>query len=144
MGLHAIAYVSAAARPLSVQELEDLLVEARERNLKHSISGVLLHNEGSFMQYFEGVADDVALVYELIKASRQHCDLLELFSKAVERREFGEWTMASAYAGPSEMLAISSASWKRMYTATQRIRDTQPGLSLLHGFWQGVREYAGR
>ena len=49
-----IAYVSAAVKPLSAEEVDALLLDARAFNLKAGVTGVLLCHKTTFFQFFEG------------------------------------------------------------------------------------------
>lgn len=92
--LEAVLYVSTATRWLTAAELERLLKEARQRNLECGVTGVLLYSYGNFMQYFEGPAEGVTEVYEVIRRSALHQGLIELLHEPIDAREFDDWTMA--------------------------------------------------
>lgn len=134
--LEAVAYVSSAVGQLSDAVLEELLTSARERNLEHGVTGVLLYHDGTFLQYFEGPPAGVATVYDHIRRSSQHRDIIELMRGAIAERAFPDWTMGFTYAQSSAMLQISHAAWQASLT---RIMGTAPptdGMSLLLNFWR--------
>jgi Sensors of blue-light using FAD len=79
--LRTIVYVSSATHRLSEAEMEALLLDARERNQRHGITGILLYGEGNFMQCIEGLPDDVELIYARICATR-HATLATLLAEA--------------------------------------------------------------
>ncbi len=93
-GLVSLVYVSTAWHRLSTVELEYLMTRARERNLRESITGVLLYNDGNFMQYLEGPAEGIERVYAIICADPLHHGIIELMRAPIDEREFGEWSMA--------------------------------------------------
>jgi hypothetical protein len=93
-GLHALVYVSTAVRPMALPDIDRLLEVARARNAKLQVSGVLLYDAGHFMQYLEGPAAGMTLVYQSIKASTLHHGIIELLREPIATSEFPEWSMA--------------------------------------------------
>lgn len=85
---------------------------ARERNLRESITGVLLYNDSNFMQYLEGPAEEIDRFYAIIRADPLHHGIIELLRAPIEAREFGAWSMAfradeaSALSFPTEHEAL--------------------------------------
>lgn len=134
--LTAIAYVSSATRRLVSQELDRLLVDARDFNLSHDVSGALLHHDGSFFQYVEGPVDGVAQVYARIVRSSQHRGLIELVHEAVDQRHFSVWTMGFAQAAASDLQAIAQSDWHVQRAEAEIQTSAASGLQLLMQFWQ--------
>ncbi len=93
-GLHALVYVSTAVRPMTLPDIDRLLEVARARNAKLHVTGVLLYDAGHFMQYLEGPAVSMTRVYESIKGSSLHRDIIELLRERINTSEFPEWSMA--------------------------------------------------
>lgn len=52
--LVSFSYISTASHPPSEDELERLLAASRSWNAQHDITGILMHNDGSFMQLLKG------------------------------------------------------------------------------------------
>ena len=92
--LHCLLYVSSAIRLLSEKEMEHLLSRARARNEEAGVTGILLHREGSFMQYLEGPKDGLAPIYRIIEQDPLHTGIIELINEPVSVREFPTWSMA--------------------------------------------------
>lgn len=128
--LRSIVYVSTASRKLSTKELEALLTTARSLNLRNDITGVLLYEDGRFLQCFEGPEDAVLLTYERIRHSRQHTDIKELMNRPIEQRGFAGWEMGLARTRRSELLALSNARWK------QQTDSVPKGFELLQLLWR--------
>lgn len=91
-----LIYCSAAPRPLSSNELGDLLVAARRYNERHGITGMLLYADGSFFQVLEGAPEDVEHLFERISADPRHDRLTLIIREPVAVRAFGEWSMGHA------------------------------------------------
>lgn len=92
--LHVLVYVSTAVHLLSLAEIDHLLDRAQARNSKAAVTGVLLYNEGNFIQYLEGPPSGVSKIYELIKADPLHHGIIELLREPIQTRVFSEWPMA--------------------------------------------------
>jgi Sensors of blue-light using FAD len=134
--LAAVAYVSTADTPLAVPELERLHQQAMARNGRHGVTGVLLYNDGNFMQYIEGPAAEVDRLYQSIRADVRHRALIELLNEPVAHRSFAQWHMGLAQATDSDVLALSTASWEQVRAATATGQANSTGLTLLLSFWQ--------
>jgi hypothetical protein len=92
--LYSLVYRSIASRPLEKNDLERILDDARKRNLEEHVTGLLLFNEGKFMQYLEGPQSGVLKIFELIKKSSLHEKIAEVSRQPVSTREYGDWSMA--------------------------------------------------
>lgn len=139
--LSALAYVSSATHLLSESELEALLVSARTANHEHGVTGVLLYDNGSFFQYLEGAPSAVAIVYERIKASRQHHGIIELDYGLADARHFGSWHMGFSRSPRSIMLSLSQSAWTRAAATATEPSSSSAGVALLLEFWMnGLRD----
>ena len=136
MSLTALAYVSSATHLLSEDELERLLETARQRNRIHEVTGVLLYNDGSFLQYIEGPPRGLAVVFQHIRQASQHQDIIELLDAPVAERIFPDWLMGFSQPTRAELLSMSQASWQSSFDEIKSQEAKSPGLTLLTGFWQ--------
>lgn len=91
-----IIYASAATRTMSAADLRDILKTARARNAAVGVTGVLVYDDGSFLQVLEGPEMAVTALVERIKADPRHDHFRLLSRKDIQAREFGEWSMAFA------------------------------------------------
>jgi hypothetical protein len=89
-----LVYVSVARAPFTAVDLADLLEQSRERNLATGITGLLLHDDGNFMQALEGDREAVLSIFESIKRDTRHRDVLTLLTHQVDQRDFAKWSMA--------------------------------------------------
>ncbi len=86
-------YVSAATGPFSTAQLEALLQTSRDNNEAVGVSGMLLHDDGTFLQVLEGPEDEVESLYERIGRDTRHTDSVVLWKREIEQRAFGQWRM---------------------------------------------------
>jgi hypothetical protein len=134
--LFCLVYTSSATRLLTEPELERLLTDARRRNWSLGVTGVLLYDDGNFFQYIEGQPDALAQVYERIRRSSQHHNLIELVQQPVQKREFLNWDMGLCRVTSSELLCLSSARCTSgLLNAQSKGASRSEGLSLLVDFW---------
>ena len=93
MGLARIIYTSRANARLGRDDLERILVGAREHNAEAGITGYLLFDDGHFIQAIEGDAAAVEALLARIVADERHGDVEVLAREAIETREFADWAM---------------------------------------------------
>jgi hypothetical protein len=139
MPLSAIAYVSSATHDLSDAELEELLAKAQERNRRHAVTGALLYHDGSFFQYFEGPDEGLDIVYQHIRRSPLHFDIVELMHSPIKQRSFSDWWMGFARAPASAILQLADASWHQHLQQQLAAQSASIGMTLLLEFWRTNR-----
>jgi hypothetical protein len=116
-----------------------LLVSARVFNGTQGVTGVLLHHDGSFLQYLEGPADGLQRVYKRIQESPLHSHLFDLMGGPLDERGFPEWQMGSTRVAESTVLSLRHASWQLLSNPSGHQPTLSSGLLLLRahfGFLQ--------
>jgi hypothetical protein len=88
-----LAYVSSACTPFSQGELVDLLKQARAKNERLGVTGLLLYKDGNFLQVLEGESDIVHQLIRQIEADPRHRDTTVLLDEPVTARSFPDWSM---------------------------------------------------
>lgn len=96
MALYELLYTSAATRPLSNEELVELLNGAREKNSRLGVTGMLVYHDREFMQILEGDKQTVLDLYDVIGADLRHSSPRVFYSGEIANRSFADWTMAFA------------------------------------------------
>lgn len=92
-------YSSRATQPMTVDELEEILVDARSGNEQRNVTGALVHVEGVFFQILEGDKDIVQSLMQSIRRDLRHGSVKVFFEREVDKRAFQDWRMA--YLSPS-------------------------------------------
>ena len=92
--LEIVSYISQASSNPSEEDLQELLRAARIANRANQITGSLIYRNGSFIQAFEGPADQVEALYSKIKADPRHREIVQLFRRPIKQRYFKTWKMA--------------------------------------------------
>ena len=88
-----LVYVSFSVKNLTEKDLEELLVDIRQRNKLQKVTGLLLYNDGTFIQLIEGKSGIIQNLYEKIQNDRRHSNVVLLLEESIKKRAFPDWTM---------------------------------------------------
>jgi len=88
-----LTYISTAATPFDTEQMAALLLQSRENNDRHGLTGMLLYKEGRFMQVLEGSSEEVRERYAVISADPRHTGVRTLLDESIDQRRFGQWSM---------------------------------------------------
>ncbi|MBK1646527.1 diguanylate cyclase [Thiocapsa imhoffii] len=91
--LYQVLYVSMAKEDLNSDDLEGLMVRAREFNRSQGITGFLVHYNGSFLQILEGQRERLQRLLATIRADPRHHRFKLVFEGPIERRALKDWSM---------------------------------------------------
>jgi hypothetical protein len=105
-----LAYASTAKRRASKEELIDLLLEARAKNVRLGISGMLLYVDGAYFQILEGPRGTVEGLFATIAADPRHRAVVKLIVEPIEVRSFASWSMGYADISRADLSAIPGLS----------------------------------
>ena len=86
-------YISTAVKPMNYDELSALLQQCRDNNHERGITGMLLYQNGTFMQMLEGEKQVVLDLYDKIRNDDRHTGIHTVLSGDVEERNFKDWSM---------------------------------------------------
>ena len=106
-----LLYCSVSVVPhLTYEDLDHILVSARQRNLSEGITGMLLYYRGEFVQILEGEKESVENVYEkFIGPDSRHTALNKVCENTISHRSFSQWSMGFVGAAELESRVPSSA-----------------------------------
>jgi hypothetical protein len=93
--MQALVYVSTATALPGRAVLDDILESAHRNNPRLGLTGMLLWKEMSFAQLLEGPAKSLDALWGKLTADERHEDVRLLSRWDVDRRFFGEWSMAN-------------------------------------------------
>ena len=89
-------YFSSAKTLMEQPDLEALLAQARRNNAAQDLTGLLLYNDGCFVQYFEGPPEAVTGLIARLRHDQRHHNMIRMTEGPVEDRSFADWTMGFA------------------------------------------------
>jgi hypothetical protein len=88
-----VVYLSTAVKPLSHDDLSALLRQCRDSNHKLGITGILLYQQGTFMQMLEGDKQAVLDLYRKIGRDPRHTAVHTVLDGEAGQRSFADWSM---------------------------------------------------
>jgi hypothetical protein len=75
-------------------EVDKILRSSRANNKRAGVTGALMFNSGYFAQVLEGPREGVETTFARIERDPRHGHVAILGNVEVEKREFGDWSMA--------------------------------------------------
>lgn len=97
MNLYRIIYMSRNEMLGTAEEIEQsvagILETSRLNNRKVDVSGVLMFNNGAFVQVLEGPIESVTKTFERIQCDTRHSEVVVLEAGEVSERSFTDWAM---------------------------------------------------
>lgn len=88
-----LAYFS-ASRLTSQWDIVCLVEQSRLHNARSGITGLLLHEDGAFLQFVEGERPAVETLYRKILHDPRHSYVTQICNQEADSRLFGEWPLA--------------------------------------------------
>jgi len=101
MELWHLLYRSVEAYEMDSADLLKLLLDARDFNRAHAITGLLLYRKRRFMQILEGDRETIHRLYRTIQEDPRHLHVVLEIDMPATRRLFPEWHMG--FAEPPQM-----------------------------------------
>jgi hypothetical protein len=86
-------YASSASQAFTKPDLLELLEQARQKNAKLGLTGMLLYKDGNFLQVLEAEKEAVTDLVATIERDRRHKGVSVLLRGTSEERLFPDWTM---------------------------------------------------
>ena len=123
-------YASRATVPLVPAVLDSILDQCMRNNSRLGITGLLCHEESTFVQVLEGGRDEVCHLLNTIMRDERHRDVRLLMFDEIAERRFGNWTMGQVNVGkvnPALLLKYSERAeldpFKRPGAATMALLE---------------------
>ena len=92
--MYQLTYSSISSDGLRLEDLNNILEEAKAKNASMNISGCLIHHNETFVQILEGNKQHVLEIFEKIKNDNRHHTIKLLWDNSIDQRYFVEWNMA--------------------------------------------------
>ena len=89
-----LVYMSRAVRPLSDQDLQELLTQCQRDNARNNVTGILFYSHGNIAQLIEGEPAVIEALFQKIARDGRHSNVHKLAEKPIAQRSFAEWSMA--------------------------------------------------
>lgn len=105
-----LIYTSAAAPGIGASDLKSILQAARTKNAELSVTGMLLHTNGSFFQVLEGDESTLLKLFATIDSDPRHLNVTKIIHEPIAKRAFGDWKMGFSEIDASELQSITGFS----------------------------------
>ena len=115
-----LLYVSQPVGPVTTTVTTSILEKSSANNKKLDITGVLCQGAGLWMQVLEGERTQVNTLYSQIMADRHHQNVQLLSIEEIERRRFGQWSMALVYLSKDDPMVQMAHPEFDPYSATAK------------------------
>lgn len=102
--LSGVLFVSSSTQLITSEQFGQRMIPEIARNIERDLTGVLLHDDGNFMEYLEGPKDAVQHTFKEICSAGLHKGVMQMVNKPLEKREFGLWPLACWTSGSSKQL----------------------------------------
>ena len=89
--LYNLCYVSSATKSLSDCDLEHLFRVNKRNNADLKISGILVYNNGNFLQILEGEKQQLENLFSKISQDHRHNNIIKLINTSIEERIFDDY-----------------------------------------------------
>lgn len=92
--MYELLYTSLAIKNFSDSELKELLEQARVKNDRLGITGMMMYDDREIIQLLEGEKEVVKELYETIQSDPRHTIVEVFYEGLIESRAFKDWSMA--------------------------------------------------
>jgi len=89
--LHTIIYISNAVRLLEEGHLNSLFSHSVYNNASKEITGILLYNEGTFIQIMEGNKETLSELFKVIRSDKRHNNITKILDRRIGERIFEKY-----------------------------------------------------
>jgi diguanylate cyclase (GGDEF)-like protein/PAS domain S-box-containing protein len=88
-----LIYISNAGEAIAPEHVQGIVTESRESNASEGITGLLIHQNGYFMQLLEGRREPVEALMARIAEDPRHSEPLVVVRGYARQRLFSNWSM---------------------------------------------------
>jgi hypothetical protein len=92
--MYFLIYSSYAVPGFKEDDLKLMLIQAREKNKEHRVTGMLLYFDGKFLQLIEGEQQIIKQLYQNILNDQRHTKVTLLKDGEIDVPFFADWSMS--------------------------------------------------
>ncbi len=86
--IRTIIYISNAVKLFEEKQLIRLFYQSAHNNISNNITGILLYNEGTFIQILEGKEEALNKLFKTIHRDRRHNNITKILDRRIGKRLF--------------------------------------------------------
>lgn len=96
--MSAIIGIAYCSKPVSFsfEQVDDILTTSQENNAGAGITGALIYDNQTFLQFLEGTHEDIRRVFSRISHDPRHTCIRLLSVRELDDRLFPDWSMTAA------------------------------------------------
>lgn len=139
--LSQLIYTSQAHEDLSPEALQAIASAAARNNARVEVSGLLIYDQGCFLQVMEGEDAVILALYQRLKKDTRHTNVVKLIHEPIAQRRFAQWNMGLAapkLGVQSEVGIVGLSTWSELLAshALQNLTEDRVR-TVLDAFTQG-------
>lgn len=89
--IRTIVYISNAVKLFEERHLDELFCQSVNNNSTRNITGILLYNEGTFIQILEGHKQPLDNLFKTIHQDRRHNNITKILDRRIGDRLFSKY-----------------------------------------------------
>ena len=132
-----LVYVSREARPLSQEDLNNILAVSQRYNDANLVSGMLLYVEGRFFQVLEGPLSEVNKLYAKISQDSRHKESTIVAQGDLDKRFFKGWNMRFNKVSEKEFALLTGV---RKFSTWFHVKPKDPD----NPAWMFIQKFADK
>lgn len=137
--MYYLIYISTAEKGVGEGEMHDILTASVKNNERNDLSGLLVYNDGAFIQMLEGKKEEVTSTFDKIKADKRHFEVKVLSQGASDKRYFPNWRMALEVTHEKTFRELEAfENLEEANDFLDGITDNQSGIRLLKYFYESI------
>ena len=125
--LQQLIYMSASAKALTTEDLEQILNASRRNNLEKHITGLLVVKGEMFLQVLEGDSEDIKPLFQKLRDDQRHREISIISWDTIENRNFPDWSMGfknlSTIPHHSQLLDLSQLDVSKLATTPSLVSE---------------------
>jgi len=94
--LETFVYISSAVGRLADCDLKNIVGRSQHKNAIADLTGILLYEEGAFLQVLEGETADIDQLIGRLNEDNRHSNMIVLYRNMIAKRAFPDWAMGFA------------------------------------------------
>lgn len=116
--LKTICYLSTKAYDLSEEDITAIFEDSLGNNTAQDVTGILVYNQGNFLQVLEGEEGVVDTLFHKITKDERHKNIITVINSPLEDRLFSEFNL-----GYSVLTNVDDFKDLKLYTEALRLSE---------------------
>lgn len=140
--MYFLAYLSNSSPKITEDDLINILIESRRRNIGKAITGMLLYIEGNIIQVIEGVEHDVIQLFSKIEQDNRHYGIVKIAEGEIDKRNFEGWAMgfkSTSFDELENFTSFKNISRETFLSEEQQVSD-HPAIVILKNFYENYNK----